>query len=120
MFNYLFCGEFVGMSLKIDLFCPVHLGVKKWIFPRSYTDARCEFRVVDFLQWNQSFSSARKGHETRLGSGWDKDKDPFVLVMQSGSGFLSVKSSYGSNVLHHNILDVLFGWTDFLKKKEHF
>lgn len=55
-----------------------------------------------------------KGHDARLGSGWDKDTDPFVLVMQPGSVFLSVKSACSSNVWHQTILDVLFGCVDFL------
>lgn len=49
-----------------------------------------------------------------------KGKDPSVLVMQTGSVFLSIKSAYRSNVLHHTILDVSFGCMDSFKKKEHF
>lgn len=115
--------------LKMDLFLSI-LGLKQWIFPRSCTDARCDFLciflcipvircVVNFLQWHQGFSSARcseKGHDTRLGSGWDKGADPFVLGMQTGSVFLSAKSACSSNVCHQTVLDVLFWCIDFFKK----
>lgn len=59
-----------------------------------------------FCSGSRAFLSgvSERGHDTRLESGWDEDEDAFVLVMQTGSVFLSVKAACSS--VHHTILDV--------------
>lgn len=84
----------------------VHLGLKV-NFPKVLTlmhDVNSLHLI--FCSGSSTFLQpgvSERGHDTILESGWDKDEDAFVLVMQTGSVFLSVKAACSS--VHHTILD---------------